>query len=1088
MKKGLLLIVWFILQSLPQQAQSLFGNEWIKPSQNYIKFSVNRSGVYRISHQDIQKADASLLSTNPANWQLFFRGQEVAIRVVGQQDGTFNTGDYIEFYGESNDGSQDSLLYRPKTRLHPYQTLYSDVATYFLTHSPSQKGKRMAELNDSAAGLSPIEFHVEEVVKAFTDEYTFNNLKGIEPPLQQSYFEPGEGWSGRLLNSDSIGLVQLKFQNRVKVNWPVELNGMINGRDFLSHRIQLQADAGTHSPLPLLNFFGFISQTFQTHLDPSTLQNEQVTLRFIPEKGGGPNQFSVTYVKVTYPQSLDMSGQRSKLFHLPATSHQSSLLTVPNAPPGALAYDITDKSTCRFLTTLLQNGQAQLVVSETRRNRNIFITDQTLTPLSIQPVRFRAEYPKEADYLIITHASLKQSAITYANYRASMQGGNHKPLVVIADSLYDAFNYGERSPLALRRFADYMLSQTAVKNLLLVGRASSYPYYVKTAADDLVPTIGYPGSDILITAGLKTYSANTPAIPTGRLNVTSNEQVLAYLTKVKQFESSTPDNLWRKHIVHISGGKSREEAESLRTAMTTLGDIYNKGLLGGQVSSFSKTAPYDKVESINLAPIVNDGVSLITFFGHAGPSVTDVNFGFASLPENGYRNQRYPLMIFNGCGVGEIFSRFNTLSTDWLLAPEKGSVAVLAHSYYSYEESTTRYLTKLYGELFNNSMTLDMPFGQVQQQLNSSLEREGINDHEVAVLLQMVLQGDPAIVLYPLPKPDYSLVAKSLYIQSSVSGSSLKSADSLRIVVPIANLGKFVADQFVELTIRQTKPTASISNTIRFSSFQYRDTLFYTVPKDETVQSIDVTIDAGNQIAELSKTNNTATFTIDWKEANTSSSYPTNLLPDVVSPTLNVFINGVVKSNGSIIDTSPRLDVYLTDENSLSEQDSGVLDVYLESCTNCAPIRLDPQSFTVTAIASNQLKISTTLTLQEGQTYQLTIFGKDVSGNRTRSPYTITLHVIGIEELITFQAYPNPAVTYTKFKLDLNSKDLPTESQLTIFNVTGVAIFDSPFPIATGDNSLFWEIKAPGMYPYRLRLTWKDGRSKTFTGKVVRQY
>ena len=192
MKNGLLLII-FLAFSLCANAQSPFGNEWIRPTQKYLKLSVNQAGVYRVNYQTIKAADASFAQTNPTTWQLFFRGQEMAIRVVGEKDGVFNEPDYVEFYGEGNDGSQDSLLYRPRKRLHPYQTLYSDTAAYFLTAAPVGLGKRIAELNNSAQGLSPEPFHAEETVKAYTSQYTFNNLLGAEPFLQQSYFEPGEG-------------------------------------------------------------------------------------------------------------------------------------------------------------------------------------------------------------------------------------------------------------------------------------------------------------------------------------------------------------------------------------------------------------------------------------------------------------------------------------------------------------------------------------------------------------------------------------------------------------------------------------------------------------------------------------------------------------------------------------------------------------------------------------------------------------------------------------------------------------------------------------------------------------------------------
>ena len=1085
MKKGLV-AAWFFLNAITGYAQSSFGNEWINPSQPYLKISINRAGIYRLSYAAIKTGQASLLATNPATWQLFFRGREIAIRVVGQQDGVFNEQDYIEFYGEGNDGSQDSLLYRPRKRLHPYQTLFSDVSAYFLTAKLADVGKRMPELNSPADGLSPETFHVQESVQAFTSDYTFNNLKGIEPYLQQSYFEPGEGWSGKLLTADSVGVVQVGMPGRVDADWPIRLEGMVNGRDNQFHRIQVQQDANTQTPVASLAFPGFLSQSFQATLTPATIQNGQLTLRVKPEQNGTTNLFSITYVKVSYPQSFDMQNQVTRVFHVPSNARQTALLAIPNAPTATVAYDITDKFNCRYLTTKTRDGQLQVVVNDTDRNRDILLTNQPLEPLSIQPVRFRLSFPAPTDYLIVTHSSLKSSALTYADYRASGSGGNHKPLVVEADSLYDAFNYGERSPLALRRFLDFMLSTTAVNNLLLIGRANSYPYAVKTATDDLVPTIGYPGADILLTAGLNGYAPNTPAIPTGRLNVTTNEQVIAYLTKVKQYEGATPNGLWRKQLIHISGGKSQNEAQQLQTAMSSLARIFSNGLLGGQVTAYSKSNPYEAIEPINIAPTVNDGVGLITFFGHAGPAITDMNFGFASPPQNGFRNTVYPLMIFNGCGVGEIFSHFNTLSTDWLLAPDKGSAVVLAHSYYSYEQPTTRYLTKLYQDVFANPATLGLAFGRVQQQLNAALEQEGVSPYDVAVLLQMIYQGDPALVLYPLANPDFSVGAKGLYIQSAVGGGTLKNSDSLQIVLPMANAGRFVPGQVVPVSIRTTGKTVS-TKVLRMDAFRYRDTLVYTIPKDEALQKIDVVIDPDRQLVELNRDNNTATLLIDWARASSGSNYPLNALPDRVSPALTVLVNGAVRENHVTVGVNPELTVYLIDENPLSAGDLNTVEVYIALCDTCSLRKIPPTSFAIAAVSANRLQITTKLDLKAGGTYRLVVFGKDAAGNRTQPPYTLTLKVVGADEPITFQTYPNPAATYVRFELNLPILNLPTESALTIYTLWGVPVYDGMFPISTGKNGFLWQAPTPGLYPYRLRLIWKDGHTETRTGKVIWQ-
>ncbi|ADB36630.1 C25 family cysteine peptidase [Spirosoma linguale] len=1086
MKKGLLFI-FFLVNALVLNGQSRFGNEWIRPGQKYLKFTVNQAGIYRVGYEDIKAADASFLKTNPARWQLFFRGEEVAIRVVGQQDGTFDAQDYIEFYGIGNDGAQDSVVYRPQQRLHSYQTLFSDKTAFFLTSNPTLTGKRMPELNLSAQGLTPEPFHVEETVQAFTSEYTFNNLKGLEPYLQQSYFEPGEGWSGRQLTADSVGVVQLKLPGRTSANWPVTLEGMVNGRDNSYHQLQLQLDASTTSPLSVEPFSGFTSQTFKATVTPTTIQNDQLTLRFRGVKSGFTTNYSITYLKVAYPQALDMTGQVGKVFTIPANPRLSALLAVRNVPATSLAYDITDPANVRLLATQPSGDQTQVVVNEMARSRVVLITNKINKPLAIQPIQFRTAVPETADYVIITHASLRQSAATYAGYRSSAAGGSYKPFIVESDSLYDQFNYGEKSPLALRRFADYLVANTAVKHLLLVGRANSYPYTVKTATDDLVPTMGYPGSDILLSAGLGGFPPNTPAIPTGRINATTNDQVLTYLDKVKQMEGASYNGLWRKHIVHISGGKSAGEISSLREALNDIGRIYTDGLLGGQVTAFSKNTNAE-VEQINIAPQVNDGVSLVTFFGHAGPAITDMNFGFASPPENGFRNQYYPFMIFNGCGVGEIFSSFKTLSTDWLLAPQKGAGLVLAHSYYSYELPTTRYLTKLYSRLYTDASTLGMPFGKVQQQVNLALEKEGVDGYDISVILQMLLQGDPALSMYPLPNPDFSVESKGLYIQGKVVGSSLQNSDSLRVVVPVANLGKFVAGQLVALALTKTSNGSAATTTLRFPAFRYRDTLVYTIAKDEKLQKLEVTIDPGNQLVELSKSNNKASLDIDWAQAKTSTSYPPNRFPDRVSPEISVFLDGKVRENQAIVGVNPRIEVFILDENPLSPTDTSAVEVYLKSCASCSPNKLPSARFTVSAVSANQLRVATNAVLQPGGSYQLIVFGKDAAGNRTQPPYVLDIGVVAEDKPVTVTAYPNPATTYVKFDLNLNLTELPTESRLLIYNPSGVLVYTDTVSVTTGKNTWLWQATAAGVYPYSFRLTYKDGRTEMHTGKVVWQH
>ncbi len=88
-----------------------YNNSWIDYSQQYYKFKIAGTGIYRIDSVTLANSGISLSSINPAHFQLFARGQQVPIYIQGEGDATFDGTDFIEFYGEYNDGWLDSSLY-----------------------------------------------------------------------------------------------------------------------------------------------------------------------------------------------------------------------------------------------------------------------------------------------------------------------------------------------------------------------------------------------------------------------------------------------------------------------------------------------------------------------------------------------------------------------------------------------------------------------------------------------------------------------------------------------------------------------------------------------------------------------------------------------------------------------------------------------------------------------------------------------------------------------------------------------------------------------------------------------------------------
>src|SRR6201986_1553027 len=98
MKRILLLL--FISVGFIAKAQ-VYNNEWIDYSKTYYKFKVGSNGIYRISQATLL---ATGLGSVPAqNFQLFRNGKEVPIYVTNGT-GVMGSSDYIEFWGQMNDG------------------------------------------------------------------------------------------------------------------------------------------------------------------------------------------------------------------------------------------------------------------------------------------------------------------------------------------------------------------------------------------------------------------------------------------------------------------------------------------------------------------------------------------------------------------------------------------------------------------------------------------------------------------------------------------------------------------------------------------------------------------------------------------------------------------------------------------------------------------------------------------------------------------------------------------------------------------------------------------------------------------------
>ncbi len=871
----------------------IYGNEWIVSGQRYFRIPVSKTGIYALTYNDLVNAGVPLSSADCRKIQLFHRGKEQAILIKGEEDAHFDQNDSLIFYGIRNNGELDSLLYDPyNSQPHKYFSLYSDTTAYFLTISNSINGKRMQEVTGALSGTSE-PYHLEEILNVYTDEYDRGMNYSIE--TAKSSWDYGEGWTGYVKYKGESSEYLFNTINYYSTGQLPKLEILFSGRNDLNHNVQviLGNDPASSSYSYIVNgFSNHTNKKFQIDVNPLIFLGGQlkVTIKILGV-GSNADAVSVAYMKLTYPQVTDMSGRTEAVLNLLPSATLVSLTNIFSVPSIPVVYDIYDRNNLKRIQGQLSGGNLQLPVNSFSGSKYLITSAANYNGVTRISEADLSPYPLNLNYLIITHRQLWAKANEYASYRQSIEGGGHSPLVVDVQKIYDMFTYGEKTSAAIRKFLNYYIDKGKPEYALIIGKGldpahkTNNVYYrldpipsrtnpnIAERVDDLIPPGGSPGSDWIYVTGLGGKSKNVPRIPIGRIPAKNNDQVASYLNKVKEHESAstTPNALWRKKLVHLSGGNNPSQVVTFRDYLAGLKSIAEGAYWGGKVKSFVKNST-NPTEFINLSSDVNDGVGLITFFGHSSPVFSDVDIGFVSMNVYGYNNKgKYPMILMNGCSSSNVFWG-NSFAEDWTLTANKGAILFIGHSDAGYPVELRRYSDLLYRRMFSDTLGMHRPLGQIQREVIESYLGSTNQEVPVANAEQMILVGDPAIRLYApgfnqhgKSTTDYAINNSGLFLKSFNSDKITAVSDSFAIGIPISNLGITNSDSF-SVCLRRTIGTKIINQSpVYFSPISFEDTVYYTVRSKGAdtygMNNFEITLDCENAIPEADDfINNKATL------------------------------------------------------------------------------------------------------------------------------------------------------------------------------------------------------------------------------------
>ena len=1107
-----LYIFFLLLAATTAHAQkAVYGNEWINPQQTYYKIPIAQKGLYRLTYADLQKAGLPLASLDPQKLQLFHRGTEQAIWVEGEADGKFDATDYLEFLGRGNDGVQDSTLYRPTSaQPNTYYSLYSDSTAFFLTtRLDAQGGKRMARYTDLDAGsgtatLTPEPYVWAEELRYFSDSYPAGNIYPIGAWYDNGAilapYDVGEGWMGASIKpktkyAQAITLTNVFSSSLVQ---PMLMMQLI-GRTPVAHTVNVQVGPGGSprvlEPIQSQNYDPYVLTVPLSTTDVA--DGGRVVCTLSPQNEN--DEVAMAYLRAVYPHQTNMGGYTYREFRLNPVAGGRALLRLTNVAANARVYDITTPGQTSVLSGTLVNGTFMSVVREAATARKLLITSAVLQVPSIKPAAFRAINPAKASFIIIAHPMVRTATpdspdpvLAYAAYRASKAGGSHDTLTLNIHQVYNQFGYGERSPVAIRRMIDYLTKNGNAKHLLLIGRSRD-PQGVRLRPDadtlDMIPSGGWPGSDLALVTGLNGKAAYAPAVAVGRLNVTRPRQVLDYFNKVKEHEAAPVTAAWRKQMLHLSGGKSAYELSLFRAFVDEFGRSITNKYVCANVETVSKQTD-DPTEAISVVAQVNRGLGIISMFGHSSLDISDIDIGYVSNDRLGYRNKGlYPLLLANGCASGNFYYGPRTFVTDWVLTPDRGAILGLAHTHNGFASALKAYSDNLYA-VMADSVYQSKSFGEIQVEAIARYVATNTSVFDKAAAEEITLQGDPAVRLFPFAKPDLTFSDKGVVVKAI--------KDSVMIQAVSLNLGRGTGIR-PDVRIRQYAANGQLllDTKQRINAAVYADTLRVKLKIASLANTyFELFANPDSRLDEERMDNNTLQIKADGQVAN----LPFDV--DNTAPLVEVSFDGRRIQNEAYVAPQPQIQVLVVDENTkLFRTDPTGLELYLQRPCASQPCPYDRLPISSATASWSSVGGKFVLNYRPAQplpdgTYTLEVYGSDLSGNRAQ-PYAIRFLVKAESTLANLTLSPNPLITSTVIRYTLTGTQAPaTPATLRLFDVTGREIRYFSQPVGIGTNEFTWDGtdggggRLPnGVYFYRLDIPgqapFSDGTKSNLTGRIL---
>jgi uncharacterized repeat protein (TIGR01451 family) len=640
-------------QSSPTQSQ--IQAQFALAANPAVKIFVQREGWYSVTQPELVKAGLDP-NVDPSLLHLYAEANEQPVQITGATAGPGGFGPQaaINFYGTGID------------------TVYSGTRVYWLAVGQTP-GARISQLPSSSGSNQPPTCY-------FTTVELRQHLVYFTALLTQD----GDNFFGAFVSATPVDQVLEVPHLDNKWTQPsrleITLRGVIVG---FPHEVQVALNGTTVGDI---TFTGQAKGQFSVNLPPGLLQEGHNTVTLTAQNGDYDTSL-VQSIRITYPHKFAADSDGLKF-----TGRPGDEVSVTGFTSAPLVFDITDPGNPVQLTPQVtaNNGKYQIGV-QVPWTTTSSVDPARHTLLAVGNNRVAAA-PAEANLPSHWHQAQAGADIAmvtdgaFANaltplVRAHAAEGKSSAVVPVTE-LYDEFNFGEKTPYAIRDFL-----RTASQNwtkapayLLLNGRASYDPRnYLGLGDLDRVPT-RILGSGGLMTASddwFSDFSGNSmPTIATGRLPVATLDDEKTVIGKIVAYEGNSTNGTWTSNALMVA---DKNDTESFTQDSQTVQAVLPRSIQVTDIFAGTVGAAAARQQIVNG---INSGQLIVNYMGHgaeeqwSGSDIFDTN----TVPTltNAFE---LPVFLTMDCLNGffqDVYAQ--PLGVILLLAPNGGGVAVLASS------------------------------------------------------------------------------------------------------------------------------------------------------------------------------------------------------------------------------------------------------------------------------------------------------------------------------------------------------------------------------------------------------------------------